>query len=286
MSKHPIAHRRIQAGPAEVFYREAGDPSAPTLLLLHGFPTSSHQYVGLMRELAGHWHLVAPDLPGFGQTETEEGFEFTFEALASVLGDFVDALGLSSYALYVFDFGAPAGLRLAARRPQQITALITQNGNAYVEGFGPAMPDFANQGSRAEVQSGLEEMLSPESIRWQYYEGVRNPEAIDPGSYQLDRFYLEQPGRAAAQADLLWDYRNNPPAYPEIHRWLRESQPPVLAVWGRNDPFFIPAGAEAFTRDAPSAQVHLLDTGHFALEEELATISELVDRFLRENVDQ
>ncbi|MEU3621976.1 alpha/beta hydrolase [Amycolatopsis coloradensis] len=275
-----IRHRSVQLGDVEVFYREAGNPDAPVLLLLHGFPTSSHQFAGLMRRLAGRWRLVAPDLPGFGQTVTPEGFPFTFDRLAEVLGDFVEALGLRRYALYVFDFGAPAGLRLAVARPSQVTALITQNGNAYVEGLGPAMPDFAKLTDEAEAKRGFAEILGLEQIKWQYTEGARDPETIDPSSYLLDRYFLDRPGRTEAMQDLLWDYRNNPPVYPKFQAWLREAQPPVLAVWGRNDRFFVPAGAEAFRNDVPSAEVHFFDTGHFALEEDVEPISELIDRFL------
>ncbi|OXM49202.1 alpha/beta fold hydrolase [Amycolatopsis alba] len=275
-----IRHRSVQLGDVEVFYREAGDPGAPVLLLLHGFPTSSHQFTRLMRRLAGRWRLVAPDLPGFGETVTPEGFTFTFDRLAEVLGDFVDALELRRYALYVFDFGAPAGLRLAVSRPHQVTALITQNGNAYVEGLGPAMPDFANLTDEAEAKRGFAEILRLEQVKWQYTEGARDPETIDPSNYLLDKYFLDRPGRAEAMQDLLWDYRNNPPVYPKFQAWLRETQPPVLAVWGRNDKFFLPAGAEAFRDDVPSAEVHFFDTGHFALEEDVEPISELIDRFL------
>lgn len=279
-----IRHRTVRLGDVEVFYREAGAPDAPVLLLLHGFPTSSHQFVRLMHTLAGRWRLIAPDLPGFGQTVTPDGFTFTFDRLADVLGEFVDALELSRYALYVFDFGAPAGLRLAAARPSEITALITQNGNAYVEGLGPAMPDFATLTDETEARRGFAEILGLEQIRWQYTEGVRDPEAVDPASYLLDRYFLDQPGRTEAMLDLLWDYRNNPPVYPKFQAWLREAQPPVLAVWGRNDPFFVPAGAEAFRNDVPSAEVHLFDTGHFALEEDVVPIAGLIDAFLAEHL--
>ncbi|MEV6911919.1 alpha/beta hydrolase [Amycolatopsis sp. NPDC051071] len=275
-----IRHHTIRLGDVDVFYREAGDPDAPVLLLLHGFPTSSHQFVRLMRRLAGNWRLIAPDLPGFGQTVTPEGFAFTFDRLSEVLGDFVDALELRRYALYVFDFGAPAGLRLAVARPSQITALITQNGNAYVEGLGPAMPDFASLTDETEARQGFSEILGLEQIKWQYTEGARDPETIDPSNYLLDRYFLDRPGRETAMRDLLWDYRNNPPVYPKFQAWLRETQPPVLAVWGRNDQFFVPAGAEAFRNDVPSAEVHFFDTGHFALEEDVEPISELIDRFL------
>ena len=275
-----IRHRSVRVGDVDVFYREAGDPEAPVLLLLHGFPTSSHQFVRLMRRLAGRWRLIAPDLPGFGQTVTPEGFTFTFDRLADVVGEFVDALELRRYALYVFDFGAPTGLRLAVSRPSEVTALITQNGNAYVEGLGPAMPDFATMTDEVEARRGFREILAPEQIKGQYTEGARAPETIDPTNYLLDQYFLGLPGRTEAMLDLLWDYRNNPPVYPKFQAWLRETRPPVLAVWGRNDPFFIPAGAEAFRNDVPSAEVHFFDTGHFALEEDLEPISELIDRFL------
>ncbi|MBB5856583.1 alpha/beta fold hydrolase [Amycolatopsis umgeniensis] len=275
-----IRHRSVRLGDVEVFYREAGDPDAPVLLLLHGFPTSSHQFVRLMRRLAGRWRLIAPDLPGFGRTVTPDGFTFTFDRLAEVLGEFTEALELRRYALYVFDFGAPAGLRLAVSRPSEVTALITQNGNAYVEGLGPAMPDFANLTDEAEAKRGFAEILGLEQIKWQYTEGARDPETIDPSNYLLDRYFLDSPGREVAMQDLLWDYRNNPPVYPKFQAWLRETQPPVLAVWGRNDQFFVPAGAEAFRKDVPSAEVHFFDTGHFALEEDVEPISELIDRFL------
>lgn len=276
-----VAHRRLDVDGVQVAYRETGPADGPPLLLLHGFPSSSHQYSTLMVRLGDRVHCIAPDLPGFGETRTPEGYRYTFDGLADTIEGFVAAIGLRGYSMYVFDFGAPVGLRVATRNPEQVIGLITQNGNAYTDGFGPAVPTLTDWwADPVGQQHAIDQLLTLEGTRWQYLTGVRDETAVDPANYRLDHYYLELPGRRQAMIDLLWDYRNNPPAYPAFQRWLRDHQPAVLAAWGRNDPFFTPAGAEAYRRDVPTADIHLLDTGHFALEEDLPTIAALVSAFV------
>ena len=250
-----------------IFYREAGDPGAPTLLLLHGFPTSSHMFRDLIPLLADRFHIVAPDLPGFGQTTTPHGYRFTFDGLAQSMAAFVDTLGLKRFALYVFDYGAPVGLRLALERPSRVSALISQNGNTYEEGlsegWNPIRAYWADRS--AANRETLRSFLAPDTTKWQYATGA-DETRLSPDGYSLDNAYLARPGQDDVQFDLFGDYASNVSLYPTFQRWLRESRTPVLAVWGKHDPFFLPQGAEAFRRDAPDAEVHLLDTGHFALE--------------------
>ncbi|EJM89795.1 MULTISPECIES: alpha/beta fold hydrolase [unclassified Pseudomonas] len=267
----PIRYTFADVDGVRVFYREAGEPAKPTLLLLHGFPSSSHQFRQLIPLLSAHFHIIAPDLPGFGFTEVpaERKYAYTFDALAETLGHFVETLGLKRYAMYVFDYGAPTGLRLAVKYPERMTALISQNGNAYLEGLGDAwapIKAYWAEPSSENRQVIADAVLHLEGTRWQYEHGVSTPELIAPESYTLDALLLEQPGNKDIQLDLFLDYANNLKRYPDFQRFFRETQLPTLAIWGQNDLFFIPPGAEAFKRDNPNAVVELLDTGHFALE--------------------
>ena len=267
----PIRYTFADVDGVRVFYREAGEPAKPTLLLLHGFPSSSHQFRQLIPLLSAHFHIIAPDLPGFGFTEVpaERKYKYTFDALAETLGHFVETLGLKRYAMYVFDYGAPTGLRLAVKYPERMTALISQNGNAYLEGLGDAWAPiraYWAEPSAENRQVIADAVLHLEGTRWQYEHGVSTPELIAPESYTLDALLLERPGNKDIQLDLFLDYANNLKRYPDFQRFFRETQLPTLAIWGQNDPFFIPPGAEAFKRDNPNAVVELLDTGHFALE--------------------
>ena len=276
---------KVEADGVEVFYRAAGDPSAPVLLLLHGFPTSSFMFRELIPRLADQYRVIAPDLPGFGFTEVPEKREYlySFEALARTLEAFTDALGLNRYAIYVFDYGAPTGFRLAMGHPERITAIISQNGNAYEEGLGDAWGPIRKYWSAptAENREVLRQnILTLETTRWQYTHGVVHPEAIAPESYTLDAALMERPGNKEIQLDLFLDYASNVKLYPKFQEYFRNAKPPLLAIWGKNDPFFIPAGAEAFRKDLPNAQVQLLDTGHFAIETHVVEIAAAMKEFL------
>lgn len=271
MTNHAIQHRYLQADGVNIFYREAGDPSHPVLLLLHGFPTSSHQFRHLIPLLADRFHLIAPDLPGFGFTDVpaERHYSWTFDALGQTLTAFVDALGLKRYALYVFDYGAPAGLRLALARPERVSGLISQNGNAYLEGLGEAWAPvraYWDDPSEAKGQVVRDTVLTPEAIKWQYTHGVSDPQLIAPETYTLDTLLMERPGNKAIQQALFLDYASNLQRYPEFQAFFRQKQLPTLVIWGKHDPFFIPPGAAAWQRDNPQAVVEMLDSGHFALE--------------------
>jgi pimeloyl-ACP methyl ester carboxylesterase len=280
----PPRHRRVTVDGLSLFYREAGSPERPTLLLLHGFPTSSHMFRHLLADLAGRYHLIAPDLPGFGFSDAPpaRAFAYTFDHLAEVIARFTDALGLSRYALYVFDYGAPVGFRLALQYPERVTALISQNGNAYEEGLSEGWNPIQaywrepSEGNRAALCA----FLQPEATRWQYTHGVVDEGLVAPESYTLDSALLARPGNDEVQLDLFLDYRSNVARYPEFQAYLRTHRPPTLAVWGKNDPFFLPAGAEAFRRDVPEAEVHFYDTGHFALETHHGEIAAAMDAFL------
>jgi pimeloyl-ACP methyl ester carboxylesterase len=269
----------------KVFYREAGDPKAPTVLLLHGFPTSSHMYRDLIPALADRYHVVvAPDLPGFGFTDAPDrsSFKYSFDHLAEVTERFTEVLGLSRYALYVFDYGAPVGFRLAVHHPERITALISQNGNAYVEGlskgWNPIQAYWKDPSS--ENRAALRSFLKPEATQWQYAHGVPMPERLSPDAWTLDSALLARPGNDEIQLDLFGDYQSNVALYPKFQEYIRTQRPPLLAVWGKNDPFFLPAGAEAFKRDNPEAEIHLLDAGHFALESQGPEIAAIIRDFL------
>jgi pimeloyl-ACP methyl ester carboxylesterase len=275
---------RIKADGINVFYREAGPADAPVVLLLHGFPTSSFQYRELIPRLADRYRVLAPDLPGFGFTEVppERNYKYSFEAIAKTIEAFTDALGLERYALYVFDYGAPTGLRLALAHPERVTAIVSQNGNAYEEGLGDAWEPIQRywRNPTPENREPLREALSLEGIRWQYTHGVPDPGAIAPEGYTLDAALIERPGNADIQLDLFLDYANNVKLYPAFQEYFRTSKPPLLAIWGRNDPFFIPPGAEAFKRDDPNATVQILETGHFALESHVEEIADRMREFL------
>jgi len=280
-----VLHRTVDVDGLNVFYREAGRVDAPTILLLHGFPSASHMFRDLIPVLAPHFHVVAPDLPGFGQTDRppRDGFRYTFDALADVIDRFTAKLGFSRYAVYVFDYGSPVGMRLALRHPERVSAVISQNGNAYVEGLSEGwnpIRAYWNDPSEAN-RNALRAMLAPETTTFQYTHAVADPALVSPDGRSLDDFYLARPGVDEIQLDLFLDYASNVALYPEFHAYLRKHQPPLLAVWGRNDPFFLPAGAEAFKRDVPAAQVRFFDTGHFALETHAPEIGEAIVDFLK-----
>ncbi|WP_436892595.1 alpha/beta fold hydrolase [Siccibacter turicensis] len=275
---YPVRYTWADADGMRVFYREAGDPTHPTLLLLHGFASSSHQFRELIPLLADKFHIVAPDLPGFGFTEVPAArdYRYTFDAFGQTLTHFVDALGLASYTLYVFDYGAPAGLRLALNYPERVTGFISQNGNAYLEGLGDAwapVQAYWAEPSAANRQVVNDAVLNMEGIRWQYLHGVTDVEQVAPETWHLDTLLMERPGNREIQLDLFLDYANNLTRYPDFQAFFRDRQPPALIIWGKHDPFFIPAGAEAYRRDNPNAVVELLDTGHFALETHVAHIA-------------
>jgi len=276
--------RRLEADGVSVFYREAGPPDASVVLLLHGFPTSSFQYRELIPRLADRYRVIAPDLPGFGFTEVPEKrrYKYTFDALANTLLTFTEALHLERYALYVFDYGAPTGFRLAMAHPERVTAIVSQNGNAYEEGLGEAWAPIRRywREPTPENRETLRRALSPEGLRSQYTEGVPNPDVIAPEGYTLDAAMIARPGNMDIQLDLFLDYANNVRLYPAFQEYFRKSKPPLLAIWGKHDPFFIPAGAEAYRRDNRSATVQLLDTGHFALETHVEEIAFAMRQFL------
>jgi pimeloyl-ACP methyl ester carboxylesterase len=279
-----VTYHKLKVGEVEVFYREAGAADAPVILLLHGFPTSSHMFRNLIPELAGEFRVIAPDLPGYGQTVTPPRGEFayTFDNLARVIGDFVDALGLKKYALYVFDYGAPTGFRLALAHPERVTAIISQNGNAYIEGLSAGWEPWQRywREPTQENREACREALSPAVIRdIQYGHGI-DPKLLSPDGYTLDIAYLARPGADEIQLDLILDYRSNVALYPAFQDYFRKHQPPLLAIWGKNDPFFIPPGAEAYKRDLPKADVRFLDTGHFALETHASEIGQAMRDFL------
>jgi pimeloyl-ACP methyl ester carboxylesterase len=279
-----ITYRTIDVNGLAVFYRESGPRGAPKLLLLHGFPSAGHMFRDLIPQLTDRFHVVAPDLPGFGQSEmpNRDSFTYTFEGLTDVIEDFTDAMGFDRCALYVFDYGAPTGLRLAVRRPERITAIVTQNGNAYEEGLSDGWNPIRaywrepTQANRDAIRS----MLQPETTVWQYTHGVADPSSVSPDGYTLDNHYLARPGADEIQLDLFLDYTSNVELYPAFQEYFRTHRPPLLAIWGRNDPFFLPAGAEAFKRDIPHADVRLLDTGHFALETHAGEIAAAIRGFL------
>ncbi|MBT2373009.1 alpha/beta fold hydrolase [Pseudomonas fluorescens] len=285
-----IRYHHVDADGVRVFYREAGDPAAPVILLLHGFPSSSHMYRNLIPLLATRYRVIAPDLPGFGFTEVpaERGYAYSFDNLAITLGHFVDALKLSRYALYVFDYGAPVGLRLAVAHPQRVSALVSQNGNAYLEGLGDAWAPIRaywaepSQANREVIRNAV---ISLEGTRYQYLQGVDQPELVAPESYILDTLLMQRPGNDEVQLDLFLDYRNNLTLYPAFQAFFRATQLPTLVIWGRNDPFFIPPGAHAYKTDNPSAVVELLDTGHFALETHAVPIAQRIHEVLGHAID-
>ncbi len=282
----PLASvHKVEADGVNVFYRAAGDPAAPVVLLLHGFPTSSFMFRELIPRLADRFRVIAPDLPGFGFTEVPEkrNYTYSFDALARTVEAFTDALGLNRYAIYVFDYGAPTGLRLAVAHPERVSAIISQNGNAYEEGLSDAWGPIRKYWAEPTAENReviANNILTLEGTRWQYTHGVANPESVAPESYTLDVALFERKGNKDIQLDLFLDYASNVKLYPRFQEYFRKSKPPLLAIWGKNDPFFLPAGAEAYRKDLPNAKVQFLDTGHFATETHVVEIAAAIREFL------
>ena len=281
----PKTHiRRVQADGVTVFYREAGPSDAPVILLLHGFPTSSFMFRELIPRLADRYRVIAPDLPGFGFTEVPaaRNYIYTFDNLAKTIEAFTDALNLKHYALYVFDYGAPTGFRLAMAHPKRVTAIVSQNGNAYEEGLGDSWAPIQRywREPTLENREAIRKALTPEGMRHEYSVGIPHPDQIAPEGYTLDAALLARPGNVDIQLDLFLDYANNVKLYPAFQAYFRKSTPPLLAIWGRYDTYFIPPGAEAFRRDIPNAQVQFLDTGHFATETHVDEIAIAMRKFL------
>ncbi len=285
MEMNAVSFKTCAVNGLKIFYREAGEAAKPAVLLLHGFPTSSHMFRNLIPQLADDYHVIAPDLPGFGFSDapTHDVFAYTFENVAKVMGDFTELIGLRKFAVYIFDYGAPTGLRLALRFPERIAAIISQNGNAYVEGLSDAWAPVRAfwKNPTHENREALRQLQTLKTTRWQYYQGVTHPEErIAPEAIALDQCLLDRPQSGEAQLDLIGDYKTNIELYPKFQEFFRKYQPPTLAVWGRHDPFFLPAGAEAYRRDNPSAKVVFYDTGHFALETHATEIGMEIRAFL------
>jgi len=279
-----VKYRSAGVDGLRVFYREAGRPEAPALLLLHGFPSAGHMFRDLIPLLADRFRVVAPDLPGFGQSDmpSRATFTYAFDRIADVIDRFTEVVGLRRFAIYVFDYGAPTGFRIAARHPDRIIAIISQNGNAYEEGLSDGwnpIRAYWQEPSQAN-RDALRALLKPEATRWQYTHGVADETMVSPDGQSLDNFYLARPGADEIQLDLLGDYKSNVALYPSFHSYFRTHTPPLLAVWGKNDPFFVPPGAEAFKRDIPQAVVRFFDTGHFALETHAVEIAAAIREFL------
>jgi pimeloyl-ACP methyl ester carboxylesterase len=279
-----ITYRSADVDGRKVFYREAGAPEAPTLLLLHGFPSSSHMFRDLIPLLADRFHIVAPDLPGFGKSDMppREEFDYTFEHITDAIDRLTEILGLERFALYVFDYGAPVGFRIATRHPERITAIVSQNGNAYEEGLsdGWAPVQAYWKDPSPATREGIRMLVQPETTVWQYTHGVPDEARVSPDGYGLDNYYLAREGAQEIQLDIFLDYATNVALYPKFQEYFRTSKPPLLAVWGKNDPFFLPAGAEAFKRDIPDAEVRFIETGHFALETHAEEIATAIRKFL------
>jgi pimeloyl-ACP methyl ester carboxylesterase len=284
-----VTYHTTQVDGLKIFYREAGPNDAPTVVLLHGFPSSSHMFRELIPRLSDKYHVVAPDYPGYGYSDapSPEQYVYTFDHLADTVDHFLTQQGITKYSIYIQDYGSPVGFRLATRHPERVQAIITQNGNAYDDGLSPFWAEYLypywkdpNPTNEAKVR----QLLTLDATKLQYLQGSRNPDDVSPDSFLFDQAKLDRPGNDKIQLALFYDYRNNPPLYPAWHKYLREKKPAVLVVWGKNDPVFAPAGAEAFLRDASSAELHLLDTGHFALEEDGTEIAQLIRAFLTKNV--
>lgn len=279
-----VRYLSVDVDGLRVFYREAGDGDAPALLLLHGFPSAGHMFRDLIPLLSDRFRVIAPDLPGFGQSEmpARTQFVYSFQHIADVISRFTEVLGLARFAIYVFDYGAPTGFRIALAHPERITAIISQNGNAYEEGLSEGwnpIRAYWREPSSANREA-LRAFLTPQTTRWQYTHGVADPTSVSPDGQSLDNFYLARPGADDVQLDLFGDYQSNVALYPAFQEYFRTHRPPLLAVWGRHDPFFLPAGAEAFKRDIPAAVVRFFDTGHFALETHAAEIATAMRDFL------
>jgi pimeloyl-ACP methyl ester carboxylesterase len=279
MSK--VSYQKVDVDGFKIFYREAGAPDAPKLLLLHGFPSASHMFRDLIPLLADRFHIVAPDLPGFGNSDMP-GRGCTFDKIAATIDRFTEIVGFARYAVYVFDYGAPTGFRLAVKHPDRITAIISQNGNAYEEGLSDGWNPIRAywQDASPANREALRAFLKPETTIWQYTHGVPDATKVSPDGYSLDDFYLSRPGADEVQLDLFGDYKSNVALYPTFQTYFRSHKPPFLAIWGKNDPFFLPAGAEAFKRDIPNATVRFLDTGHFAVETHAAEIAAAIRDFI------
>jgi pimeloyl-ACP methyl ester carboxylesterase len=288
LSLPPTSIQRVEADGVRVFYRDAGDSTAPVVLLLHGFPASSFMFRELIPRVANDYRVIAPDLPGFGFTEVpaDRNYVYSFDRLAVTIDAFTQALKINRYAIYVFDYGAPTGFRLAMAHPDRVTAIVTQNGNAYEEGLGEAWGPIRRYWASPTAANRdvlRKNILTPEGTRWQYTHGVANPENVPPESYTLDTALLGRPGNKEIQLDLFLDYASNLKLYPKFQEYFRKSKPPLLAIWGKNDPFFVPAGAQAFRKDIPNATVQFLDTGHFALETHVVDIASAMKDFLETN---
>jgi pimeloyl-ACP methyl ester carboxylesterase len=281
----PVHHRTTAVRGLTLAYREAGDPASPTVVLLHGFPTSSHMFRGLLEDLSGSWHVIAPDHVGFGASDAPpiDTFDYTFDQLAATTTDLIDQLGVDRFALYIQDYGAPIGLRIASSHPSRVTALVVQNGNAYAERLTPFWDGLrAFWADRDAHEAAVRQLLRTDDFRWQYTHGVPEDrlDRISPDTWRLDRAGVDRPGNVEVQLQLFWDYRTNLDAYPQFQAYLRNQRPPTLIVWGAHDEIFSADGARAYLRDLPDAELHLLDTGHFALETHREEIASLTDAFL------
>lgn len=283
-----VQYKTVNINNINIFYREAGNTSNPTILLLHGFPSSSHMYRNLITKLMDEYHIITPDYPGFGNSDQPgmDEFEYTFDNLAHVINDFVEKLKLEKFSIYVHDYGAPVGFRIATKHPERIQAIITQNGNAYEEGLLSAWDPIRTywENPTEENKNNLKALLSADFTKYQYIDGTRNPDRISPDAWNMDQFVLDRPGNKEIQLALFYDYRNNVKQYPSWQEYFRTYQPPALVAWGKNDLFFGPEGALAFQRDLKDSEVHLLNTGHFPLEEELETSANLIKQFLGERL--
>lgn len=283
------SYRNQKVDGVNIFYREAGSPARPTVVLLHGFPSSSHMYRDLIAKLAGRYHVVAPDFPGFGHSDQPAmaDFAYTFAHYTDLMDSFLTTIGVQKYSIYVMDYGSPVGFRLFVKHPERIQAIISQSGNAYTEGLSPFWAEFLVpywKERNPETEKKARTLLTLDLTKFQYSKGFRHPESVSPDSYMFDQMGLDRPGNAEIQLALFTDYKTNIDQYPEWHATLRRVQPPVLCIWGKNDPIFIPAGAEAFKRDVPKAEVEYLDTGHFALEEDPDAIATRVLAFLAKHL--
>jgi pimeloyl-ACP methyl ester carboxylesterase len=286
--RNKVLYKTVNLNGVKIFYRESGNKNHPTILLFHGFPASSHMYRNLIEELADEYHIIAPDYPGFGNSDQPHPneFEYTFDNLANVMNDFVEELKLSKYSIYVHDYGAPVGFRLAARSPERIQAIITQNGNAYEEGLLSSWDPIRKywQNPSEENKENIRKLLTPDFTKFQYVNGTRNPDSISPDSWNLDQYVLDRPGNKEVQLALFYDYQNNLKQYPNWHEYFRKHQPPTLVAWGKNDIFFGVDGALAFQKDLKDVELHFLNTGHFPLEEDLDISASLIMRFLGERI--